>query len=76
MKRILVAALMAAAVGQAREVESSLATMRQRLENHAVVQRELSARQHRAAMMSAALAETAAALERMCCNFGGEWLVA
>jgi len=49
---------------QAREVEKGLAAVRERLRSHPVAQRKLSERQQRAALVSATLAETAAALER------------
>ncbi len=55
--------LMAPLAAQAREVESGLAAVRQRLQSQPVMQRKLSGVQHRAALVSATLAETAASLE-------------
>ena len=65
MHRIFLMVAIALSVVQAREVESGLAAVRQRLRNHPVAQRKLSALHHRAALVSGTLAETAAALDQL-----------
>ena len=65
MNRLLLVVLVLLCAAHAQEVETGLAAVRQRLRTHPVAQRKLSGLQHRAALVSGTLEETAAALERV-----------